>query len=206
MSAMKRDWDVLLIGGSAGTGKTTLAKQLSDHYNIRVKQVDDIRLAMQEEMDPKEYPDLFAFIQGDEDFFKQPHDMLAEALLKIGEDVWAELEKVIEKHLDSPVIIEGDGIIPELLHAIPQENIRAIFLYDDQEQLKQRERERKEKRGEKIDGRPDVVTDEWLERYTGVSYQFGQKIKSQAEKYGYPAIRSSPIETLLTRTLSLLNN
>lgn len=198
-----RNWDVLLIGGSAGTGKTTLARQLSEHFNTPVIQVDDIRLAMQEEVDPKKYPDLFSFIHGDEAFFAQSHDVLADALLKIGKDVWVALEKVIEQRGESPLIIEGDGIIPELIHTLPQESVRAIFLYDDQEQLKQRERERKEKRGGKIDGRPDVITDEWLERYTGVSYLFGQKIKSLAEKCGYPTIQSSSIDTLFDRALSI---
>lgn len=203
---MKRDWNVLLIGGSAGTGKTTLARQLSEHFSIPVLQVDDIRVAMQEVLDPKKYPDLFAFIQGDETFFAQSHDVIAKALYKIGKDVWVELKKVIEEHLDSPVIIEGDGIIPELLHTLPQNNIRGIFLFDEQEQLKKREKERKEKRGGKIDGRPDVITDEWLERYTGVSYLFGQKIKDQAEKHGYTTLRSSPIETLFKRMIGLLEN
>lgn len=203
---MKRDWDIILIGGSAGTGKTTLARQLSALFGAPVTAVDDIRLKMQEEVDPKAYPDLFAFIHGDEAFFAQPHDVLADALLKIGKDVWERLRTIIEQQAGRPMILEGDGIIPELISSVKQDSIQAVFLYDEQEQLKKREKERKEKRGGKIDGRPDVVTDEWLERYTGVSYLFGQKIKGQAEKYEYPTIQSLPIETLFKRALGLLED
>ncbi len=41
------DCTVLLIGGSSGTGKTNLAKQLGQRFGISWLEVDDLRLALQ---------------------------------------------------------------------------------------------------------------------------------------------------------------
>ena len=63
---------VLLIGGSSGTGKSYLARQLAEYYKIPLTEVDDIRIALQQMVNKESNPDLFTFI--DNPNFIDEHD------------------------------------------------------------------------------------------------------------------------------------
>ena len=39
-------WDVLLIGGAAGTGKTSVSYRLARHFDVGITEVDDIHTAL----------------------------------------------------------------------------------------------------------------------------------------------------------------
>ncbi len=43
-------WDVLLIGGTSGIGKTTIARQLGLQLGLPWLQVDDLRLALHQHL------------------------------------------------------------------------------------------------------------------------------------------------------------
>lgn len=208
---MKRDWEILLIGGSAGTGKTTLARQLSLHFQVPYFEVDDIRLVMQRTMQKADDPVLFSFLTAEKSYFDStPHKQIAGQLYKISRAVWKGLRAVVELHLQQkkPIIIEGDGIVPELLEEFAGAKIKAVFLYDDKEALYKRELQR-EKEGDnrpyEVSGRDTANPDKWRERYTSVAYLYGQMIQKQAEQHNYPTCKSSPIETLYSRILDELN-
>ena len=47
MEARQTNWMVLLIGGSSGVGKTSVANQLGLRFGASWLQVDDVRLAFQ---------------------------------------------------------------------------------------------------------------------------------------------------------------
>jgi len=42
----KRNWTVLIIGGASGTGKSSIAYQLGEHYCVNVIEIDDIHQVM----------------------------------------------------------------------------------------------------------------------------------------------------------------
>jgi 2-phosphoglycerate kinase len=47
MISAKTTWKVLLIGGSSGVGKSSIARQLGRRFGTPWMQVDDLRLALQ---------------------------------------------------------------------------------------------------------------------------------------------------------------
>jgi 2-phosphoglycerate kinase len=62
MSQTQSPWQVLLIGGSSGVGKTHVARQLAHHLSISLLLVDDVRLALQQATTPISHPALHAFL------------------------------------------------------------------------------------------------------------------------------------------------
>jgi len=56
-----RDWDVLLIGGASGTGKSTVANVLARRFGVPVTPVDDIVTALLTLSTPEQQPVLHRF-------------------------------------------------------------------------------------------------------------------------------------------------
>lgn len=209
---MKRSWDILLIGGSAGTGKTTLARQLSHYFQIPYMEVDDIRLVMQKVLPKEDNPDLFALLTKEKDYFDEtPHEEIAKELVRIGTAVWPGLETVIDNHMvfnNLPMILEGDGIIPDVLAKKRLNRMKAIFLFDEKEGIYKREVQR-EKEGHvrpwEVSGRDEENLEAWRNRYASVASLFGNMLKQQAESHGYSVFDSSPIETLFERVVKIVS-
>lgn len=191
---------ILLIGGSSGTGKSYLARQLAEHYKTPLTEVDDIRIALQQIVDKAQHPDLYTFVDNPNFYEKYNEHQFVENLLRVGSVVWKSLSVLIEKHIacDEPVIFEGDSIIPNLLAEksalIESKNIKAIFIYDDANGI--RERQIKRNRDEKDFERS--------EQNALFSATYSQELKRQAEEQGFLTIPASPIETLFSRTLQAL--
>ena len=104
---------VYLIGGTSGTGKTTLAADIGRQFDIPWFQVDDLRLAMQRSRVslPEHSEGLYFFANIDEkpDIWKQDPTVLRRALIAIGEILSPGIEAIIENHIDQrqPIIIEA---------------------------------------------------------------------------------------------------
>ncbi|MFA5932867.1 MAG: hypothetical protein WCV81_01215 [Microgenomates group bacterium] len=195
---MKTEWKILLIGGSGATGKSHLARQLAKQFEVPLTEVDDIRIALQKMVKKEDHPDLFTFLDADPNFIEQnTPEYWSQKLLDVGKELWPALDDLINKHIvcDEPVIFEGDSIIPQLLATRSQESIKAVFLYDDKEELYQRDIQR---------NRGNTPDPEKAKKYSEFTYTYGQEIKKQAERSGYTAIKASPLDTLLTRVLELV--
>ena len=44
---INRNWTVLFIGGSSGTGKSSIAYEIARFYGVNVLEVDDIHLTVE---------------------------------------------------------------------------------------------------------------------------------------------------------------
>jgi 2-phosphoglycerate kinase len=192
---MNHSWKVLLIGGSAATGKSHLAKELAKHFGTTVYEVDDIRIALQVKLPQETFPQLFFFLNNPQYLNDFPVAVLVQNLQTVGREVWPSLKALIDKHIAcyEPIIFEGDGILPELVAGLDPKDVKSIFVYDTKDGIEERELVRK--RG---GDNPNLAAQ------VDFSYAYGELIRQQAEGFGMETFQSSPIETLLERALVIL--
>ncbi len=58
MSTRSRRWDVLLLGGAAGTGKTFVSYRLAQYFGTGITEVDDFQVLLETLTTPEGFPEL----------------------------------------------------------------------------------------------------------------------------------------------------
>ena len=53
-----RAWQVLLLGGPSGTGKTAVSYRLARHFGIGITEVDDFQVLLERMTTPEQQPAL----------------------------------------------------------------------------------------------------------------------------------------------------
>ena len=195
---MRLAWTVLLIGGSSATGKSYLARQLSLHYQIPLTEVDDIRIALQQIADKATHPDLFYFLDNPHAVQAVETSQLVHRLSNVAREVWPALNELISKHIacNEPIIFEGDGILPELIASRDLRQVKNIFLIDSEENLYAADvrRHRGDYSGDGADSQARF------------SFQFGVELARQANHNHFPVMNASPLETLYSRVVTVLES
>lgn len=190
---MQRPWDVLLIGGAAGTGKTTISRRLAQHFAVNLTEVDDLHLVLATMTRPEQQPTLHYW-----DTHPEAHHFSAEEILDlhvaVGRVLTPAICAVINDHLEyqNPVILEGDYLLPELMvgNISQPERVRALFLYEaDERQIVQNFYAREPEEGEQT-GRAHV------------SWRFGQWLQAECKQHGIPAVPAMPWDNLFERVLA----
>ena len=194
-----RPWQVLLLGGPSGTGKTAVSYRLAQHFGIGITEVDDFQVLLETMTTPEQQPVLHFWRT-----HPAPDQLSAEAImeqgLRVREVMAPGLEAVIANHLESqtPVVLEGDFIHPALaaqttFAGLPTaRQVRAVFLVEaDERQLLENFARR-----EPDDG-PQV-------KRARVSWLYGQWLTHEAERYGLPVVAARPWDTLIDRILAVL--
>jgi|CXWL01.1.fsa_nt_gi 2-phosphoglycerate kinase len=194
---MNKDWTVLLIGGSSGVGKTRLAQQLAKRYEISHTETDDLRVGLRTVTNREAHPELFTFVDNQNYLAEFSVQQFMEAHLASAKTVWRALDSIITKHVgfNERVIFDGDSILPSLLATRDQEGIKAIFLYDGLEGVRERQaaRNRNKKR-----------TPEKMETNAQFSFAYSEVLREQALEQGFTTIQASPIDSLFDRVVSVL--
>jgi 2-phosphoglycerate kinase len=194
---MEPNWTCLLIGGGSGVGKTHLAQQLAQRYGISHMEADDLRVALRTVTNREEHSELFTFVDHQNYLEEFTQDQFIEKTLEAASTVWVALDSIITKHIgfSERIVLEGDSMIPSLLAQRNQEGLKAIFLYDDLEHIRDRQikRNRNKKR-----------TPEKMEINAQFAYAYSETLRKQAEEHGFQTIQASPIETLFDRVSALL--
>ena len=123
---------ILLIGGVSGVGKSETAAALARQLGISWLQVDDLRLALQFSglISREQHPELFFFL--DQNDWRTSPEIYRDKLIEVGRIVTGALRIVIESHIATnvPIILEGDGILPEFAAAIWPTNDSAAAMGD----------------------------------------------------------------------------
>ena len=197
--ARDRLWDVLLIGGASGTGKTTVASRLAHHFEIGIGAVDDFQTIL-ERMTTAEQQPVLHFWRTHPD----PDLLSAEVIMRQGLEVArlmsSGLEAVIADHLKTqvPIVLEGDFIAPALAAQTsfcgePNDGrVRPVFLYElDEGQILRNFSERESEAGAQI-------------KRARVSWLQGQWLASECGQRGIPILTARPWETLFDRILRAL--
>jgi 2-phosphoglycerate kinase len=191
-----QSWEVLLIGGASGTGKTSVAHRLAHHLAIGVTGVDDFQVILERMTTPEQQPVLHFWRT-----HPDPELLTAEEIMRQGFEValamTPALEAVIADHLQTkvPLVLEGDFIAPALA-AQPSfgglsnaGRVEAVFLYEpDEAQIMRNFSLREPEAGAQA-------------KRARVSWLQGQWLHRECGRLGIPALAARPWETLFTRVL-----
>lgn len=198
-SSPRRSWQVLLLGGSSGVGKTSVSYRLAHHFSIGITEIDDFQVILERMTTPAEQPALHYWRTHPE-----AADQSAEELVKhsiaVGHAMAPALEAVIANHLESgvPIVLEGDFIhpslatTPSLSKISTASQIRTLVLYEDsEEQLQRNFLQREPEQG-------------LQEKRARVSWLLGQWLKQEAERVGAIALPARPWDDLFERILAAI--
>lgn len=192
-----RTWQVLLLGGPSGVGKTSVSYRLAHHFGIGITEVDDFQVILEHMTSPDEQPVLHYWR-----LHPEARDMTAEEIVKhtiaVGQVMAPALEAVIANHIESraPVVLEGDFILPTLINTFNEDSmrsqVRAIFLHEEsEEQLLHNFLQREPESGpQKIRAR--------------VSWLYGEWLKQEAEQAGALVVPARPWGNVFERILMVL--
>ncbi|MFE6055985.1 AAA family ATPase [Kitasatospora sp. NPDC056446] len=147
-------WDVLLIGGASGLGKSRAAARLAARHGAFVVEFDDVVAALQAATTPATHPGLHHFADtaaadADTDATAGPPGGSPEEAM--GADRVLELQIATARALDDallgvvrnrltvdvPAIVEGDYLTPDAAAraaaeaAAHRRRVRAVFLHED---------------------------------------------------------------------------
>ncbi len=113
---LKRNWDVLIIGGASGVGKSCVSYALAKKYEIGITEVDDFQCVLEDMTKEEDYPVLHYWKNHFEEALAQPFEKKLEIMCGYAKIMSRALELVIANHLESdrPFVLEGDFITPEL--------------------------------------------------------------------------------------------
>jgi 2-phosphoglycerate kinase len=185
---------VLLIGGASGTGKTSVAYRLAQHFEVGITAIDDFQVILERMTTPEQQPILHFWRT-----HPHPETLTAEEIMHQGLEVaramTPALEAVIADHLDTrvPIVLEGDFIAPAL--AVQPAfggrsnagRVRAVFLYEPDEAQILANFTRRE---------PEAGIQATRAR---VSWLQGQWLAEECGRLGIPAVLARPWQSAFTR-------
>jgi 2-phosphoglycerate kinase len=196
---VKRTWEVLLIGGASGTGKTSISYRIAQYFGVGITEVDDFHEMLLRMTTPEQQPALHFW-----DTHSEAVHLSAEQIVEQGWELRAALhpglEAVIANHLESrvPIILEGDFIQPALAAQAVYGNeanngrVRGVFLIEpDEAQLTRNFLLREPEEGDQS-GRARVS---WLQN---------QWFMQEAARLGVPTVLSHPWEDVFERVLAAI--
>jgi 2-phosphoglycerate kinase len=195
-----RQWQVLLLGGPSGVGKTAVSYRLAHHFGVGITEVDDFQVLLERMTTVEQQPAIH---------FWRTHpspDQLSAAeilqhLVKQGDAMTPGLEAVVANHLETstPVVLEGDFLLPSLAAQtsfLGQANggrVRGAFLHEpDEQQFVANYLSREPESGPQV-------------KRANVSWRHGQWLRQEAERYGLPVVLARPWDTVLERLVAAVS-
>jgi len=189
--AIMRNWDILMIGGASGCGKTSISHQIARHYNIDLVRVDDFQVILEAMTTPETLPELH-YWDMHPNWRDEGIENAVKRLVDVGLVLIPGLTAVIKDHMDEkiPMVLEGDFILPELIKAFDSPRIKSVFIYEpSREQILQNYLARE---GAVQEFRADV------------SHAYGNWLAQSCEKHGIQVVESRPWDSLMERVYELL--
>ncbi|MCL2189981.1 MAG: hypothetical protein FWC16_13520 [Defluviitaleaceae bacterium] len=187
----KRTWDILIIGGASGSGKTCVSRPLAQLYGVDLVRVDDFQILLETLITPEMIPTLH-YWKIEPNWRNQSVEWVVERLIGVSYAWMAGLQAVIKDRLEEnlPMILEGDFIHPELAVSLNNPRIKTIFIHEpSREQILQNYRARE---GKEQAHRADV------------SHAFGNWLKVRCTEFGIPVIESRPWDDVVERVVAIL--
>ncbi len=193
-----RDWQVLLIGGASGVGKTMVSYRLAQHYGIGITEVDDFQVVLERMTSAAQYPTLHFWRTQPEAARAMDEEQHLQFFISYARVMSQALELVIANHIASraPIVLEGDFILPELAvltrydDIIAAGQVRALFIYEpDEAQIAANYRARE---GEE------------QPRRAHASWRNSEWLRAEAARLGLPVLPARPWDTVFARAIAAI--
>ena len=195
-----RQWQVLLLGGPSGVGKTAVSYRLARYFGVGITEVDDFQVLLERMTTVEQQPAIHFWRT-----HPAPEQLSAaeimQQLLELADAITPGLEAVIANHIETstPVVLEGDFILPALAAQARfsgQANsgrVRGAFLHEpDEQQLVANYLAREPESGPQV-------------KRAHVSWLHGLWLRQEAERYGLPVVLARPWDTVFERLIAAVS-
>jgi len=98
-----RSWQVLLLGGPSGVGKTSVSYRLAHHFGTGITEVDDFQVILERMTTPTEQPVLH-YWRTHAEAGNQPAEEIVKRTIAVGQVMVPALEAVIANHIESRAV------------------------------------------------------------------------------------------------------
>jgi 2-phosphoglycerate kinase len=194
-----RKWQVLVIGGASGSGKTSISYRLAHYFGVGITEADDIHCALMQMTTPEQQP-LLHYWDTHPEAYEWPAEKILEHFLSVCEQTAPAYVAVIANHLESdvPLILEGDYLLPSLaaqnnFHGFPNDGrVIGLFIHEEEEEQFIRNYLAREP----ISGRQ--------EKRARVSWLHSRWLAEEASEVGSIVVPARPWENSFERILKLL--
>jgi 2-phosphoglycerate kinase len=192
-------WQVLLLGGASGVGKTSISYRLAHHYGVGLTEVDDFQVILEGMTTPEQYPVLHYWHTHFEEARAMDDAAQVEHMRRYAQVMAKALTLVIANHIESraPIVLEGDFILPALAvqatyGQVPANGqVRALFVVEgDEAQIGRNFRAR--------DGREQPLR-------AHISWCVGEWLRQEAERLSVPTLTARPWDTVLERAIAIID-
>lgn len=195
-----RPWQVLLLGGASGVGKTEVSYRLARHFGTGLTEVDDFQVILEAMTTPEQYPVLHYWRTNREDALRMSEDERLDFMLSYCRVLDQALSLVIANHIESraPIVLEGDFILPSLAVQTrygdidAEAQVRAVFVYEPSEE--QLARNYLAREGHEQLGRARA------------SWRHSEWIRRESQRLGVPSMPSRPWDTAFERAIALVDS
>lgn len=190
---------VVLVGGSPGTGTLGMAQRLANELGVLLLRSDAYWYALREVTSREQYPALHLFPETDE---AAPLGELVDTFVEAATLVCGALEPPIrfQAHAGPGLVVEGSWLLPALASklatsASERADVRAVFLFEsDPAELA---------RAMLREG-GDTGSSERQQRLAAIGHAYGLWLRSECSRLGIPAVDSRPGATIAARVRAAL--
>jgi 2-phosphoglycerate kinase len=189
-----------LIGGSAGAGKTTTARQLAQELSAGWLQVDTVWLALQDAAPRVSETRRLLAIDERIRQLDGTVEQLVEHQLAAAAFVCGALRRafLFELQAHETVVADGAWLLPEFIANLELEDtaVSGAIIYEaDRAQVQAAMASRREG--------PRMVAP-WHELSATTSWQYGNRMAEEARQHSIPVVAARPRDTLLARVSTAL--
>jgi 2-phosphoglycerate kinase len=187
--------DIVFVGGAPGVGKTSVARPLAARLGMDLTHVDDFYIVLERMTDPERYPAVHEWRLHPERVLALDDIQMVEHTRSVSEVIGEAIAPVIADRLENGVrsVFEGDFIQPSFAASpvfagvATEGRVRSVFIHDTEEQLA-----------------ANIVAREGEEqpRRARISWNYGEWLRAECDRYGLHAIRARPWETAVDRALA----
>lgn len=200
MNGSSHNWQILLIGGASGVGKTRLSYLLARHYEVNLTEIDDFQVVLETLTTPEQQPLLHFWRTHWDEFVAFSDKERLDYFIRVCREVFQPaLGAVIGNRLESGLsaILEGDFLLPELIthtrfdDQANEGRVRALFITESEEAQIAANYLARDSQEQPFRAHAEWVKNQWL--------------ASECERLGIPTLSAKPWETVLERAIAALS-